>query len=121
MTNRRLRWFAGLIGIAAVIAVIFFYPIPSLLEWQSPFIKRAFFIVIFAVTFCLFRILKGPTAADRAAALDIVGILMVGVCAILSIATGRDWYIDIGIAWALQSFIAILALGKYLEGKHFDE
>ena len=27
----------------------------------------------------------------------------------------------IGIAWALQSFIGIMALSKYLEGKDFDE
>ena len=50
-----------------------------------------------------------------------LGILIVGFCAILSFSTGRDWYIDIGIAWALQSFIGIMALAKYLEGKDFDE
>ena len=70
---------------------------------------------------CLWRILRGPTAADRAVALDILGILIISFCAILGMHTGRKWYIDIGIAWALQSFISILALGKYLEGKRFDE
>jgi multicomponent Na+:H+ antiporter subunit F len=50
-----------------------------------------------------------------------MGILIVGFCAILSIPTGRDWYIDIAIAWALQSFIGALALAKYLEGRGFDE
>jgi multicomponent Na+:H+ antiporter subunit F len=54
-------------------------------------------------------------------AVDILGILIVGFCAILGIPTGRDWYIDIGIAWALQSFISILALAKYLEGRRFEE
>jgi len=43
------------------------------------------------------------------------------LCAILTISTGRSWYIDIGIAWALQSFISTLALSKYLEGRGFDE
>ncbi|MDD5166573.1 MAG: cation:proton antiporter [Candidatus Omnitrophica bacterium] len=118
---KRLRWFLGLIIITGIIVVIIFDHIPSLLEWQSPFLKRAFFILILCAAFCLWRILLGPTASDRAAALDIMGILIVGFCAILSIPTGRDWYIDIGIAWALQSFISILALGKYLEGRRFDE
>ena len=58
---------------------------------------------------------------DRIVAIDILGILIVGFCALLCIPTGRGWYIDIGIAWALQSFIATLALSKYLEGKGFDE
>ncbi|MDD4894481.1 MAG: cation:proton antiporter, partial [Candidatus Omnitrophica bacterium] len=98
-----------------------FYSFPSLLEWQSPLLKRAFFILFLCASFCLWRIFMGPTASDRAAALDILGILIVGFCAILGIPTGRDWYIDIGIAWALQSFISILALAKYLEGRRFDE
>jgi multicomponent Na+:H+ antiporter subunit F len=118
---RRLRWVLGLAAIAAVVAAILFGSLPSLLEWQSAFLKKAFLILILSGSFCLWRILLGPTAADRAAALDIFGILIVGFCAILGIPTGRDWYIDIGIAWALQSFISILALGKYLEGRHFDE
>ena len=118
---KRLRYFLGLSAIIAVFSAIIFLPIPSLLEWQSVLLKRAFFILIFCGSFCLLRIFIGPTPADRAAALDILGILIVGFCAVLGIPTGRDWYIDIGIAWALQSFISILALGKYLEGRNFDE
>ncbi|MFA5090498.1 MAG: cation:proton antiporter [Candidatus Omnitrophota bacterium] len=118
---KRLRWLAGLILITMVLAMIIFCPLPSLLEWQSVFLKKAFFILSFCAAFCLWRVLRGPTPADRAVALDILGILIIGFCAILGMATGRDWYIDIGIAWALQSFISILALGKYLEGKRFDE
>lgn len=118
---KRLRWFIGLVMISGVFAAIFFLPIPSLLEWQSVFLKRCFFILFFCAAFCLWRIILGPTSADRAVALDILGILILGFCAILGIPTGRDWYIDIGIAWALQSFISILAMGKYLEGKRFDE
>jgi len=117
----RLRWALGLLAIILVLAAIFFLPIPSLLEWQSVFLKRAFFILIFSGAFCLIRVLRGPTAADRVVAVDILGILIVGFCAILGIPTGRDWYIDIAIAWALQSFISILALAKYLEGRRFED
>ena len=101
--------------------IIIFYPLPSLLEWQSVLLRHSFFVLFFCGVFCLWRIIKGPTPADRAVAIDILGILVLGFCAILGIATGRDWYIDIGIAWALQSFIGIMALSKYLEGKDFDE
>ncbi|MDD4980151.1 MAG: cation:proton antiporter [Candidatus Omnitrophica bacterium] len=118
---KRLRWFLGLIIILFIFSAILFYPLPSLLEWQSVFLKKAFFILLFCGVFCLWRVLKGPTAVDRVVAIDILGIIIVGFCAILGIPTGRDWYIDIGIAWALQSFISILALAKYLEGKNFEE
>jgi len=118
---KRLRWFLGLMLIGAIFAAIIFYPIPSLLGWQSELLKKAFFTLFFCGVFCMLRILLGPTSADRAVALDILGILIVGFCAILGIPTGRDWYIDIGIAWALQSFISILAQAKYLEGRSLDE
>jgi len=118
---RRLRWLLGLVAVIAIFVVIIFFPLPSLLEWQSLLLKRVFFVLFLCSLFCLWRILKGPTSADRAVAIDILGILVLGFCAILGIPTGRDWYIDIGIAWALQSFISTLALAKYLEGRNFDE
>lgn len=119
--SKYLSWFLGLLGISATLLFISIYPIPSLLQWQSPFLSRCFFILMVSFAFCLFRLMRGPTPADRAVAVDTMGILIVGFCAILSIPTGRDWYIDIAIAWALQSFIGALALAKYLEGKGFDE
>ncbi|MGA2774822.1 MAG: monovalent cation/H+ antiporter complex subunit F [Candidatus Omnitrophota bacterium] len=118
---KRLRWLIGLVIIVSVLGVILFLHLPSLLEWQSVFLEKALFVMLLSASLCFLRILLGPTPSDRAAALDIFGILILGFCAILGIPTGRDWYIDIGIAWALQSFISILALGKYLEGKHFDD
>ena len=118
---KRLRWLLGLISIIGIAIFMWLNPFSSLLEWQSPFLKHSFYVLFFCAVFCLWRILKGPTPADRAVAIDILGILVLGFCAILGIPTGRDWYIDIGIAWALQSFISTLALAKYLEGRNFDE
>ena len=70
---------------------------------------------------CLYRIGRGPTAPDRTVAIDILGVILVGFCALLSMLTGRDFYISVAIAWALLSFIGTLALAKYLEGKGLDE
>jgi multicomponent Na+:H+ antiporter subunit F len=54
-------------------------------------------------------------------AIDILGIVIVGFCALLGLATGKDYYLNIAIAWALLSFIGTIALAKYLEGRSFDE
>lgn len=70
---------------------------------------------------CLYRVGRGPTAPDRIVAIDIMGILMVGFCAIFSIITKKDLYMNIAISWALLNFIGTLALAKYLEGRGFDE
>ncbi len=110
---RYLRWLIGLITLISIMVLIFVSPVS--------FLTRCFFILMVACFLCLFRIIAGPTAPDRVVAVDILGIVVVGFCAILSVSTGRAWYIDIGIAWALQSFIATLALSKYLEKKGFEE
>jgi len=116
-----IRWIIGITLILCVIAVIAFVDLPSMLGWQSRFLSRAFVWLVLSTILCLYRIVFGPTAPDRAVAMDMMGVLIVGFCALLSISTGRDWYLDIGIAWALQSFIGIMALSKCLEGKDLDE
>lgn len=70
---------------------------------------------------CMYRIIRGPTIPDRMVAVDIFGILVVGVCAIISIQTERSFILDIGIAWIILSFIGTLTLAKYLTGKKLNE
>ncbi len=123
-TMKRFRWFIGLAAIALSLSAVLVLNIPILFYHKLPhvsFFSRCFLILLIAALLCLYRVLKGPTAADRIVAVDMLGILIVGFCAIIGIPTGRSWYLDIGIAWALQSFISTLALAKYLEGKNLDE
>lgn len=119
--KKNIAYIIGFLAVMIILSVITFLPLPSLLAWQSGFLSRVFFILMFCFSMCLARIALGPTLSDRAVAIDTLGILIVGFCAILSVPTGRDWYLDIAIAWALQSFVGALALAKYLEGKGFDE
>lgn len=78
-------------------------------------------ILICCCFLCLYRISKGPTAPDRTVAIDILGIVIVGFCVLLSITTGKDFYMNVAIAWSLLSFIGTIALAKHLEGRGFDE
>ena len=119
-----VKWAIGAVILAALISLIIIKPFSFLFHPGLPFmgfLGRALYIIILACFLSLYRIWKGPTGADRIVAVDILGIMIVGLCAVLAISTGRSWYIDIGIAWALQSFISTLALSKYLEGRDFDE
>jgi len=121
---KTFKWFIGAVVLAGLVTLIVVRPIPFLFYPDLPhmgFLGRALYILILACFLLLYRILKGPTGADRIVAIDILGIMIVGLCAVLTISTNRSWYIDIGIAWALQSFISTLALSKYLEGRDFDE
>jgi multicomponent Na+:H+ antiporter subunit F len=39
----------------------------------------------------------------------------------MALRTDLEFYINIAIAWALISFVATLALAKYLEGRPYDD
>ncbi len=107
------RWLLGVLAFIVAGVIIIFSQMPLYLKFLLPLLLAGFMV--------LFRLIKGPTAADRAVASDVLGILVVGICAIFTISTRKYWYMDIAIAWALQSFIGVLALAKYLEGRDFDD
>jgi len=85
------------------------------------FLDWALVVLLLSSFLCLYRIGRGPTAPDRAVALDILGTLIVGFCCVYGLIRGRDFYMNIAIAWALLSFIGTIALAKYLEGRTFDD
>ncbi len=121
---KTVRYFISALLLAVILSALLFHPLNILMYPDLPFLnilKRGMSIILLSAFFCLFRVLRGPNAADRIVGMDMLGILIVGICALLSISTKRSWYMDIGIAWALQSFISTLAFAKFLEGKDFDE
>ena len=95
--------------------------IALMLIYYKTFLPRALFFLLSCCLICLVRIFLGPSSADRAVALMIISMLIIGFCGILSVFTRHGWYIDIAFIWTLQSFIVTLSLAKFLEGKRFGE
>ncbi|MRR19527.1 multiple resistance and pH regulation protein F [bacterium] len=79
------------------------------------------YIQIALCAVCLYRIIRGPTIPDRMVGIDIFGILVVGICGIISVQTDKDFILDIGIAWVILSFIGTITLAKYLSGRKLNE
>lgn len=80
-----------------------------------------FILLLIGAVMCLYRIMVGPTPPDRMVAIDIMGILVVGMCALYAVLTGKGFYLYISISWAILAFVGTLALAKFLEGRSFDE
>lgn len=112
-----MKTFKWIIGFLIIIIALF---INFFIFTEIPFNYKLINILMFCTIFIMIRVVKGPSVADRIVAIDILGILIIGICAILAIALKRSYYIDIGIAWGLQSFIGALALAKFLEGRSLD-
>ncbi len=70
---------------------------------------------------CLYRIYDGPSIADRAVAVDIMGILFIGITALSAVFFELPFLMDLSITLTLFSFIGSLALAKYLEKRSLDE
>ncbi len=88
---------------------------------MSGYLNILLYVQIALSGICLYRIIRGPTIPDRMVGVDIFGILVVGICAIISIQTERSFILDIGIAWIILSFLGTLTLAKYLMGKKLNE
>ena len=78
-------------------------------------------VLLLCCALCLYRIGRGPTAPDRTVGIDILGTVVVGFCALLTLATGKDYLLNVALVWALVSFIGTLALARHLEGQPGDE
>ena len=80
-------------------------------------------LILFAAVYAicaivlLFRVFKGPTAADRMVAADSIDVLTVAVLILFSLYTGRGIYLDIAIVVGLFGFLGTVFVAKYLEGK----
>ena len=79
------------------------------------------FGLLLCCAMCLYRIAHGPSAADRMVAIDILGTVVVGFVAIITIVSGKVYLLDVALVWALVSFVGTLALAKYLVGKRLNE
>jgi multicomponent Na+:H+ antiporter subunit F len=63
---------------------------------------------------CL-RLVRGPSILDRVMALDLLTTLALGELVVYAIGTGQAVLLDIGIAFALISFLGTVAFARYLE------
>ena len=62
---------------------------------MSVFFFTAFFMVLLLCAFlCLYRLQQGPTAPDRTVAIDVLGTLVVGFCALYALRTGKEFYLN---------------------------
>ena len=69
----------------------------------------------------LFRLVKGPTVADRVVALDAIGVALVSIIALLSLIIGTEFFLEIILLLSILSFIGTTAFAKFIErGEIFD-
>jgi len=76
--------------------------------------RFALALLLLSMVLALIRLIKGPAAADRIVALDLISILIVAFLAAYSIYAGETSFLDVAIAYALIAFLGTVALARFL-------
>lgn len=74
--------------------------------------------VLLAMAMALVRAIAGPTVYDRILSVNSFGTLTVVLIALYGFLTGRPEFLDIALVYALITFIATIAVTKYVRFSH---
>lgn len=68
-----------------------------------------------AFLLALWRFFRGPSAADRVVAFDVLTIISITGIVLVAFLEGRGIYLDVALVYALLSFLGVITVARYLE------
>ena len=77
-------------------------------------------VVGLALFLAFVRLVRGPTLPDRVVALDLMGVLAVGMIAAYAVATDQPVLLDPATVLGLVGFLSTVAFARYLERRARD-
>ncbi|WEL19540.1 monovalent cation/H+ antiporter complex subunit F [Candidatus Nanohalococcus occultus] len=78
-------------------------------------IETALTVTAALTLLCSYRVIKGPSVADRAVALDTIGTNIVALALIYSVVTHQKYFVNVSLMLAITGFIATVASSMYLK------
>jgi multicomponent Na+:H+ antiporter subunit F len=70
-----------------------------------------------AFLFALARFVIGPSRIDRVIAFDVLTIISITFIVLAALLEKRSIYLDVALVYALLSFLGVIAIVRYLEGR----
>jgi multicomponent Na+:H+ antiporter subunit F len=70
-----------------------------------------------AFLLALVRFVKGPSRLDRVVAFDVLTVIAITFIVLAALLEGRGVYLDAALVYALLSFLGVIAIARYLEGR----
>ncbi|MCK4549365.1 MAG: cation:proton antiporter [Candidatus Krumholzibacteria bacterium] len=71
---------------------------------------------MFGIIIATIRLFKGPSAPDRAIALDTMTLISISSIVLVALFAGRVIYLDAAMVYAVLSFIGVVAMARHIEG-----
>ncbi|WP_027577957.1 monovalent cation/H+ antiporter complex subunit F [Bradyrhizobium sp. Ai1a-2] len=72
-------------------------------------------LIFLGVGFGVLRLILGRTTVDRVAAIDMLTVVSISLIALYAHVAGRSIYLDVALVYGVLSFLAVLAIARYLE------
>jgi multicomponent Na+:H+ antiporter subunit F len=72
-------------------------------------------LLTLAAVLAFVRVVRGPTLPDRVVAMDLLGVLIVGLIVVYTAASGTKAFLDVAMVIALVSFLGTVAYARYIE------
>jgi multicomponent Na+:H+ antiporter subunit F len=72
-------------------------------------------LIFGAISLGVIRLVLGPTTIDRIVAIDMLTIISISLIVLYAHVSGRFLYIDVALVYGLLSFLAVLAIARFLE------
>jgi len=72
-------------------------------------------LIFFSIVFGVLRLIIGRTVVDRVVAIDMLTVVSISLIALYAHLSGRFVYIDVALVYGLLSFLAVLAVARFLE------
>jgi multicomponent Na+:H+ antiporter subunit F len=77
--------------------------------------QAALVMLALALLLAVVRLVKGPTLPDRIVAMDLVGVIVVGLIVVLAGSTGVTATLDAAMVIALTGFVGTVAYATYVQ------
>lgn len=78
----------------------------------------ALFLIVSAAILSMYRLIFGPSNADRIISADALSLITTIFLVCLALFFDSQLYIDIALVYAVLSFIGVIALAKIIEPSH---
>ncbi|EIJ33196.1 monovalent cation/H+ antiporter complex subunit F [Thiothrix nivea] len=70
-----------------------------------------------AFLLALIRFITGPSRLDRVVAFDVLTVIAITFIVLAALLEGRGVYLDAALVYALLSFLGVISVARYLEGR----
>jgi multicomponent Na+:H+ antiporter subunit F len=73
-------------------------------------------LILLGILLAVLRLVLGRTTVDRVIAVDMLTVVSISLIAIYAHVAERFIYLDVALVYGVLSFLAVLAVARFLEG-----